>query len=128
MHHTRYQRHGDPQTIAVRALPSGADHHAWRGNSAGYDSSHQRVGRRLGPASTRACQHCGKPARHWAYDHADPDEVTDPRGISYSTDPAHYLPLCARCHKRFDLDHIQSRMLLAGIIIGMCAASSAKHS
>lgn len=109
MHHTRWQRHGDPQAIAVRVLPVGPDHHAWRGMEAGYGTSHDRVKRLLGSASEYACHHCGGQARHWAYDHGDPGERVDPRGIAYSTKPEHYQPLCVSCHKRFDLDHIAAR-------------------
>ena len=43
-----------------------------------------------------ACALCGEPATHRGYDGLDPNEQRDPyTGRSYSTDMAHYKPLCA---------------------------------
>jgi hypothetical protein len=43
----------------------------------------------------RACAVCGEPATRRGYDGLDPDEQRDPHtGRSYSTDLAHYRPLC----------------------------------
>ena len=94
----------------------------WRGDDASYRSIHQRIGRARGPASTHACLHCGKTARHWACDHTDPNEMTAAGYGSYSADPERYIPLCPPCHKRFDLDCIYSRVFLTGVILCMCAA------
>jgi hypothetical protein len=66
-----------------------------------YCTAHYRVKKLRGAASTHPCTHCGKVAKHWAYDHADPHELTSDRG-PYSPDPSHYLPLCQSCHKKFD--------------------------
>lgn len=55
------------------------------------------------PASSHQCTHCDQRAKHWAYDHTDPAERTDPKMGPYSTDLDRYLPLCVPCHKRFDL-------------------------
>ena len=42
------------------------------------------------------CARCGQPATHRRYDGLDPDEPRDPHtGRSYSTDMAHYQPVCA---------------------------------
>jgi hypothetical protein len=42
------------------------------------------------------CAVCGEPATHRSYDGLDPNEQRDPyTGRSYSTDLAHYQPLCA---------------------------------
>jgi len=42
------------------------------------------------------CAVCGQPATHRSYDGLDPNEQRDPHtGRSYSTDMAHYQPLCA---------------------------------
>jgi hypothetical protein len=42
------------------------------------------------------CAVCGGPASHRSYDGLDPNERRDPHtGRSYSTDMAHYQPLCA---------------------------------
>jgi hypothetical protein len=56
--------------------------------------------RRDGPAgdsaTVKACAVCSQPATHLGYDGLDPDERRDPHtGRSYSTDLAHYQPLCA---------------------------------
>ena len=43
-----------------------------------------------------ACAVCGEPATHRGYDGLDPAEQRDPHtGRSYSTNLAHYRPLCA---------------------------------
>jgi hypothetical protein len=42
------------------------------------------------------CAVCGEPATRRTYDGLDPNERRDPHtGRSYSTDMAHYQPLCA---------------------------------
>jgi hypothetical protein len=42
------------------------------------------------------CAVCGAPAIHRSYDGLDPNEQRDPHtGRSYSTDMAHYQPMCA---------------------------------
>jgi hypothetical protein len=78
--------------------------HAWRGDAVTYKDMHARVVRARGRASEHACVDCGKPARHWSYDHADPAEKSAPKGWAYSLDVAHYEPRCVPCHKRFDLE------------------------
>jgi hypothetical protein len=41
------------------------------------------------------CAMCGEPATHRRYDGLDPNEQRDPyTGRSYSTNMAHYQPLC----------------------------------
>ena len=41
------------------------------------------------------CVVCGEPASHRSYDGLDPNEQRDPHtGLAYSTDMAHYQPLC----------------------------------
>jgi hypothetical protein len=74
----------------------------------GYAGAHFRVVRLRGDAHEHACAHCGGPATQWAYDHADPDEqvAVQYRGrgdYPYSLDVEHYLPLCVRCHRLFDV-------------------------
>jgi len=47
-------------------------------------------------AKIRQCAVCTEPATHLGYDGLDPNERRDPyTGRSYSTDLAHYQPLCA---------------------------------
>jgi hypothetical protein len=78
----------------------------------GYVAAHERLIQDLGPATDRECSDCGRPAAHWSYDHADPDEITDWRGFPYSLDPAYYAPRCYSCHRR--LDHAAARRRRAG--------------
>ena len=48
-----------------------------------------------GTAPITPCVMCGEPATHRSYDGLDPNERRDPHtGRSYSTDLAHYQPLC----------------------------------
>lgn len=67
-----------------------------------YAAMHSRINHRRGLARRRDCVDCGQPARHWSYDHADPNEITSPTGLEYSSDPAHYDPRCRTCHDSFD--------------------------
>lgn len=103
------RRTGDSNTCGVKAnhLSDAID----------YNGAHDRVKRLYGPASQHACVGCGSQARHWSYDHADPDErlsVSHPtRGIAFSLDTDHYQPRCVPCHKRFDLDHINATEVYA---------------
>ena len=47
-------------------------------------------------AKITPCAVCGEPATRWNYDGLDPHEQRDPHtGRSWSTDMAHYQPLCA---------------------------------
>jgi hypothetical protein len=47
-------------------------------------------------AKFRLCAVCGEPAAYVGYDGLDPNEQRDPHtGRSYSTDVAHYQPVCA---------------------------------
>jgi hypothetical protein len=47
-------------------------------------------------ANIAPCAVCGEPATHWSYDGLDSNEQRDRyTGLSYSTDMAHYQPLCA---------------------------------
>jgi hypothetical protein len=47
-------------------------------------------------ANSTPCAVCGGPATHWSYDGLDPNEQRNRHtGQAYSTDMAHYQPLCA---------------------------------
>lgn len=74
---------------------------------AGYTAAHERVRRDRGSVTDRACVECGGPARHWSYDHTDPDELyahgLSRNPLAYSLSPVRYSPRCVPCHKRFDL-------------------------
>lgn len=69
-----------------------------------YKNAHNAVRRERGPASLSQCVWCWGDADHWSYDHADPNECVDGRR-RYSTDTAHYRPMCARCHRTYDRLH-----------------------
>lgn len=120
MHATRIYRHGDYNIVIAsedRALPLGEDHHNWRGDDIGYGAAHSRVKRLNGLASSHLCVGCGYPADHWSYDHADPDEKIEELAggsVAYSTDVDHYQPRCVPCHKRYDLDRINSTKFISG--------------
>lgn len=75
---------------------------AYSDGEPGYQAVHWRLRQDPVPISSRPCAHCGAASREWAYDHDDPEELSDERYGAYSLDPAHYLPMCHSCHKRFD--------------------------
>lgn len=111
MHYTRSYRHGDPLVVIRnedRNLAHGPANSSWTGDDASYVAIHQRLKRAFGPAVSYECSKCGAPARHWAYDHADPDERQADQG-AYSVNPEHYSPLCVPCHKAHDLAVIAAR-------------------
>lgn len=82
----------------------------------GYGSAHGRVRSTHGAASNYQCITCGDRAYHWSYDHTDADELTyeyEPgKVIAYSAKPEHYQPRCVPCHKRYDLDRIDSALAM----------------
>lgn len=75
-----------------------------------YSAAHGRVRKERGKASRYPCVDCGARAKHWSYDHADPDERTSSvertMGLAFSLNIEHYQPRCVPCHKRYDLAHI----------------------
>ena len=97
-HNARYLRHGDPLFYTHERVEQPS-----------YYGAHNRVKSRRGSASQYMCA-CGAQARDWAYDHADPDELTAVirhRTGSVSTAPYsasidHYIPMCRPCHLAFD--------------------------
>ncbi len=92
-HWLRQRNHGDPHHV---------EQAGWRGDDVGYTALHQRIYHRLGPASEHICHRCGTPADDWAYDHSDPNERVELEKGPYSTDLAHYMPLCHSCHMKLD--------------------------
>lgn len=99
-HWRRLVNYGDPDRSKV--MPSGPQHWNWSGANIDYKGAHRRIYRKRGAAKAHACVQCGAAARHWAYDHTDPAELTSPAGWPYSLDPMRYQPMCALCHKAFD--------------------------
>jgi hypothetical protein len=83
----------------------GPDHVNWRGDQIGYSAAHRRVRSALGPAAAHPCVRCGTaPAAQWALIHGSPRQLTDPdNGLPFSPRPEDYQPMCARCHKHYDL-------------------------
>lgn len=69
-----------------------------------YHALHKRLFAKRGPASAHPCRNCGTQAAHWAYQHNDADEKTDPEtGMPYSLDmTGSYEPMCHSCHIIFD--------------------------
>lgn len=116
-HATRMRRHGDPEAFIApenRNILRGEKHPGWAGDGIKtYDGLHARLRSTLGPASNRDCVDCGAEARHWSYDHCDPDERIGLAGqkyaVAYSVKPEHYHPRCVPCHKRFDLEQRSAR-------------------
>lgn len=103
MHWNRWRRHGDPNTV-TRDWG-----HGKTAKVVGYGAAHRRVYRAKGRAADHRCQHCGNPAKQWAYDHTDPNELAEvqrirgvPTELVYSLDPIHYFPLCQPCHREHD--------------------------
>ena len=94
-------RHGDANTCGHRPTHGRADF-------ANYSAAHQRCRRDRGRVQDHDCIDCGAPARHWSYNHDDPDELhaegLSANPVAYSLDPMHYSPRCVPCHKRFDLN------------------------
>jgi hypothetical protein len=76
-------------------------HRAMRREMVSYIRVHMRLKEDVGPASNFQCP-CGAPADEWAYDHEDPSPLLNERGLLYSLDPAHYIPMCRRCHRDLD--------------------------
>lgn len=100
-HWLRWRRNGDP-LVVKRDWTTGV-----RSASVTYSGAHMRVRSERGPASQFQCVRCDRGAQEWAYDHSDPRALVETRGVTdltYSEDPAHYLPMCKSCHKRFDLE------------------------
>lgn len=100
-HNERSRTHGDPGNEPIGAKPR-----RWSGPRVGYGGLHARLRNTRGKASGHSCNHCGGPALQWAYDHSDPDPRVDREtGLEYSLDLSRYVPLCASCHKVFDLQY-----------------------
>lgn len=76
--------------------------------TSGYTVIHSRVRMMRGSAKTHSCIKCGAPAKHWAYDHADPHGLADPHRGPYGTTIDHYQALCVPCHKTSDMEQIRA--------------------
>lgn len=90
-HWKRWRKTGEIPTTAVE--PRGA-------KVTGYHGVHHRLRAKYGRARDRQCE-CGRRATMWAYNHADPNELTSPLG-PYSVDLTNYDPMCTPCHRKRD--------------------------
>ena len=105
-HYQRLRNHGDVYFVTPR---TGENNPCYRGDRIGIGAAHERVRASRGKADQYTCTACGERAKHWAYNHADPNEKQASRGnvlMPYSVDPAYYQPMCVPCHKVYDLAHI----------------------
>lgn len=101
MHAARLRNHGDLQSLGA----PGPTNHSWVGDEITYHGMHLRVRYQLGAAGAHKCTACGsRDAEEWAYDNTDPNEHVSEKGMAYSTEIAHYRPLCRSCHRRADCD------------------------
>jgi hypothetical protein len=80
----------------------------WTGSDCTYQAAHQRVRKALGRASDQSCVDCGARARHWSYNHGDPNGLFEEGLGPYSSDPKWYEARCVRCHKKFDLARLRT--------------------
>lgn len=78
----------------------------YAGDDITYHAAHCRLAALWGSASQYPCIRCGKPAKDWAYDGADPTQRygTTSRGtwLFYSAWPEFYMPMCRKCHHKRD--------------------------
>lgn len=69
---------------------SGKNNVMWKGDFVSYSGLHYWIKRCKG--KPEICEHCGKPAKHWAnIDHKYRRNLDD------------YISLCASCHKKYDI-------------------------
>lgn len=67
-----------------------------------YNSAHYRVKRAKGKPSDHQCIRCGRQAYSWALKHEAAVTYSSEDG-PFSGDPNDYVPMCARCHKNYDI-------------------------
>ena len=92
-HYAQWQRSGEtPKPFGYK----------WGSDDVGYFGVHGRLASQRGRADARTCEHCGKRAAQWAYDHSCLNERASESG-PFSIDLERYIPLCVSCHKRFDV-------------------------
>lgn len=106
----RWWTHGDPLYVKPPVRPPyhapGSAHPSWQGSNIGYMQAHKRIKEALGKARLQSCRQCKGRAAEWAYDGTDANERTEMvRGslLRFSLQPEHYIPMCVKCHRQFDL-------------------------
>lgn len=103
LHYYRNYQYGDPLT-PTRILAKR------NGEVIRYATAHMKITKERGRAKDHTCEHCGKPARDWAYDGEDPDEridAVDGKRV-FSVNFEHYHALCRSCHLRMDEERFRS--------------------
>ena len=73
-------------------MPSGIEHHKWKGDEVGYRGLHYWIRRQKGKPDI--CEMCSKKAADWANTNG-----------KYNRNLNDYIPLCKSCHKKYDISH-----------------------
>lgn len=73
-----------------------------------YQRVHRAVGAAKGDAKRQSCISCGGPAFEWAYQHTAVNPLIDGNGFVYSEDLEDYAPMCRRCHRTLDHQHMSA--------------------
>jgi hypothetical protein len=71
-----------------------------------YCTAHDRLRNARGRASAHLCVDCGEPAKEWAYDGNDANELhewVNGSYLAFSLNLSAYSPRCHKCHRRFDV-------------------------
>lgn len=106
--HLRRERNG---TFAHHG--KGELHPFWlTDDKATYTAVHHRIRELRGSAKEYQCADCGNQAKHWSYNHDDPNERRELVGkytLAFSTDLTCYSPRCVRCHKKHDMELVMAR-------------------
>lgn len=100
-HYNRQRRYGDPLHRPFNGTRPGAASPSWKGDGIDYGGAHKRTSRTRGAASDHQCR-CGAPAQEWALLKGRTPTGIDTKGRTYSADPNDYMPMCCRCHRRYD--------------------------
>ena len=88
--------------VGTHAGRRGDSNHRWLGDLVGYDGAHERVKDAL---IGQPCLHCRSERNvQSALIHGHGSLYSERVRCWYSTDPHDYIPLCASCHKRYDLE------------------------
>lgn len=105
-HYRRWLRTGDAGGLEFIAYPLPPE-------ALTYRAIHLRLAAQRGLAADRLCS-CGAPARHWAYQHNDPDPMCGDEGLLYSADILNcYAAMCVPCHSALDRLHGQEVLVMS---------------
>lgn len=107
-HHIRFLKNGDHLLHHTGELSN-----RWLSDDeTNYGAVHQRVRKAKGKARDHKCVDCGGQAKHWSYNHLDPEEkigVYRGNRMPYSLNMEFYEPRCVKCHKKLDLAEVKRR-------------------